>query len=406
MMNYINTITSGHNYAFRLIMCLCWTVLVLSHWNKFDYQFNALLFLVTLLIYQGITLLPIIYRRIFLWQRALGGSVMFVDATLTALLLIFIDYNYIISLSILMGFLVVHLSTINTLTTVSILGFCLAFIVNNFYPFPSVEITSLIESIALTLMLGLYALFIFIKKNDNQTLSDQLDNQIAMTRDLSLRNFKLSKYLSPVLSKSISANTKVQVWAEEKPLTIFFSDMQGFSELSEQLSPEELTWLMNSYLTEMCEIAFRFNGTLDKIMGDSLMIFFGDPNSRGEEHDAISCVCMAISMIQAMDNLRQRWKAKGIEDPPNLRIGINSGICKVGNFGTEHHLEYTVLGSAVNLASRLESMAGLNEIILSKTTYDLVKKRIHCVEKESAQLKGFADKVRVFKAVKIYKNED
>ena len=100
------------------------------------------------------------------------------------------------------------------------------------------------------------------------------------------------------------------------------------------------------------------------------------------------------------------FRSKGIEDPPNLRIGINSGICKVGNFGTEHHLEYTVLGSAVNLASRLESMAGLNEIILSKTTYDLVKKRVHCVEKESAQLKGFADKVRVFKAVKIYKNED
>jgi adenylate cyclase len=386
-------------------MCLCWTVLVLSHWDKFNYQFSALLFLAILLVYQSATLLPIFYRRVLLWQRTLGYAVAFLDALLTGLLITFIDHNYAISISLLIGFLVVYMNPINSMSAIAILGIVLVLLFDFFCPCPSVQITPLMEAIVLTLILGFYALYILIKHNHDQAIVDQLEHEVSVNRELTLRNFKLSKYLSPVLSKSISAGTQVQVWAEEKPLTIFFSDMQGFSKLSEQLSPEMLTWLMNSYLTEMCEIAFRFNGTLDKVMGDSLMIFFGDPQSRGEQNDAISCVCMAISMIEAMENLKKRWIAKGIEEPPNLRIGINSGICKVGNYGSEDRLEYTVLGSAVNLASRLESLAGLNEIILSETTYNLVKKRVRCIEKDSAHLKGFTEKVRIFKAVNIYKNQ-
>ena len=99
-------------------------------------------------------------------------------------------------------------------------------------------------------------------------------------------------------------------------MTIFFSDMQGFSELSEQLSSEKLTWLINSYLAEMSEIIFRFGGTLDKVIGDSLMVFFGDPNSRGKKNDAVACVCMAISMNNAMQDLKKRWIANGISNPP------------------------------------------------------------------------------------------
>jgi class 3 adenylate cyclase len=85
----------------------------------------------------------------------------------------------------------------------------------------------------------------------------------------------------------------------------------------------------------MSEIAFRFGGTVDKVIGDSIMVFFGDPESRGVQSDAVRCVSMAIAMRKAMQELQLRWQAEGIEQPTGLRMGINSGVCKVGNFGTE-----------------------------------------------------------------------
>ncbi len=110
---------------------------------------------------------------------------------------------------------------------------------------------------------------------------------------------------------------------------------------------------LHVYLTEMTEIVLRFGGPLDKIIGDSIMVFFGDPESRGIENDTLSCVSMALTMRTAMAKLKTRWRVTGIENPPSLRMGINTGLCKVGHFGTERLLTYTLLGRSVNLASRL-----------------------------------------------------
>ena len=126
-------------------------------------------------------------------------------------------------------------------------------------------------------------------------------------------------------------------------MTVFFSDMEGFTKLAEELDPEQLTSLLNTYLTEMSEIAFRFGGTVDKVIGDAIMVFFGDPESRGVRADAMSCVSMAVAMQQAMKS-SVALAAEGIANPPALRMGINSGACKVGNFGTENRLDYTLLG--------------------------------------------------------------
>jgi len=380
--------------------------LLLNSWNKIHYQFGTLIFLVALLVYQAFTLLPIVFKQAFLWQRIFGYAVCFLDSMLTGLLIVFVDNHYAVSLTLLIGISVVYIGAMNGKSLTAIVGFCLVLLTSNFYTYPSVEITPLSEVIILSLLLGTYMLHVLIKHKHNQMISDQLDYQISSNRELTLRNFKLSKYLPPVLSKSIKTGTQVYVQADEKPLTIFFSDMQGFSELSEELSPEKLTWLINSYLKEMSEIIFRFGGTLDKVIGDSLMVFFGDPNSRGKKNDAVACVCMAISMNNAMQDLKKRWIANGISNPPSLRIGINSGICKVGNFGAENRLEYTVLGSAVNLASRLESIAELNEILLSESTYKLVKDRVHCIKKSSADIKGCSDKVALYRAGDIYQNAE
>ena len=318
--------------------------------------------------------------------------------------MVFVDSNYAISLVLLFGISVVYISSMNAHSLNAIVAIILIILTSHFYSYPAIKITPIVESIVLTILLGSYMIYVIIRQKYHQVISEKLDYQITVNRELSLWNFKLSKYLSPVLSKSIRTGTQVHVQAEEKPMTIFFSDMQGFSELSEQLSSEKLTWLINSYLAEMSEIIFRFGGTLDKVIGDSLMVFFGDPNSRGKKNDAVACVCMAISMNNAMQDLKKRWIANGISNPPSLRIGINSGICKVGNFGTENRLEYTVLGSAVNLASRLESIAGLNEILLSESTYMLVKERVHCDIKCTATIKGHSNKVTLYKAKNIFQN--
>ena len=401
-MNYTNNF--GLSYSFRLLICLFWAVLLIHCWDKLQYQFDALVFLTTIIVYQAITLLPIVLYRYSSWQNIFSYMVSFIDTVLACLLIVFVDNNYIISLALLIGILVVYISSMNAHCLSAIIGILIIMLTNNFYTYPTIQITPIVESIILTLLLGSYMLYVLIKQKHNQIISDQLDYQKTVNRELTLWNFKLSKYLSPVLSKSIKTGTQVHVQAKEKSLTIFFSDMQGFSELSEELTPEKLTWLINSYLAEMSEIIFRFGGTLDKVIGDSLMVFFGDPNSRGEKNDAVACVCMALSMNAAMQDLKKRWIANGISNPPSLRIGINSGICKVGNFGTENRLEYTVLGSAVNLASRLESIAGLDEILLSESTYMLVKDRVQCDMKNTAMIKGHSNKVTLYKATNIYKN--
>jgi adenylate cyclase len=235
-------------------------------------------------------------------------------------------------------------------------------------------------------------------------LAEQHDSVRRQNEWLTLRTFRLSKYLSPPLRKAILTGKDVRAETQEKTLTIFFSDMAGFTKLAEELDPEQLTSLLNTYLTEMSEIAFRFGGTIDKVIGDSIMVFFGDPESRGVRSDAVTCVSMAIAMRKAMEDLQLRWHKEGIERPPALRMGINSGLCKVGNFGTENRLDYTLLGRAVNLASRLESSAESNEILLSEDTYGLVKDTIHCIDKGQISIKGFSEAVNVYSAIDLHKH--
>lgn len=204
------------------------------------------------------------------------------------------------------------------------------------------------------------------------------------------RIFQLSEYLSPTVRRAILSGVQLKQEPEEKQVTVFFSDIVGFTSLSEQLSPDELSTFLNTYLEEMSKIAARFGGTIDKIMGDSIMVFFGDPESRGIQNDAVSCVSMALAMKKSMEELQLRWQGNGMENPPSIRIGINSGLCKVGNFGSTYYLNYTLLGRSVNLASRLETAANEGEILISLSTYNLVKHKIHCVSKGEVFASGFS----------------
>lgn len=215
-------------------------------------------------------------------------------------------------------------------------------------------------------------------------------------------SLKLSKYLSPQIYDSIfSGRQAAGISTQRKKLTIFFSDIADFTQTTDSLESEELTSLLNHYLTEMSKIALRHGGTIDKYIGDAILAFFGDPESRGVREDALACVRMAIEMQRRMSELQLEWRNVGAEKPFQLRIGINTGFCTVGNFGSEDRMDYTVIGGEVNLAARLQSNAELGGILMGHETYSLVKNDISAEEMAPITVKGFHAPVQVYRVLGI-----
>ena len=229
----------------------------------------------------------------------------------------------------------------------------------------------------------------------NSKLEQANDLVTEKNKELEALSTKLSKYLSPQVYSSIFAGSKeVKIASSRKKLTIFFSDIADFTATTDDLESEELTVLLNHYLTEMSEIALAHGATIDKYIGDAILAFFGDPETRGVEKDAIACVDMAIAMQRRMRELQAEWRDRGLQKPFQLRVGINTGYCTVGNFGSEDRMDYTIIGGEVNLASRLQSHAELGGILLSHETYSLVKDHVMAEERSPIQAKGIAKPVR------------
>ena len=235
-------------------------------------------------------------------------------------------------------------------------------------------------------------------------------NKILSTQNNELETLssKLSKYLSPQVYDSIfSGKSDVKIRADRKYLTVFFSDIVSFTEISDQLEPEILTKSLNVYLNEMAMIAISSGATIDKYIGDAIMAFFGDPETLGIKGDAKRCVEMAIEMQKKAEILRNSLKEIGVTRPFNIRCGINSGMCTVGNFGSENRLDYTAIGNQVNLASRLESNANSGEILVSEETMNLTQDKFRFRPNKEIKVKGFARPINTFTVLgKIQDGED
>ena len=225
--------------------------------------------------------------------------------------------------------------------------------------------------------------------------------------ELEVLSRKLGKYLSPQIYQSIFAGTRdTELETSRKKLTIFFSDIVGFTARTDNMEAEDLTYLLNSYLNKMAELVLKHGGTLDKFVGDAILVFFGDPESKGIKEDALACIAMALEMREALTDLHKEWVKHGIESPIQVRMGVTTGYCSVGNFGSDNRMDYTIIGNQVNLASRLESAADPNQILVSQDTWTLIKKTIHCSQKEAIRVRGFDQPVPVYEVVNFHHRLD
>jgi PAS domain S-box-containing protein len=211
---------------------------------------------------------------------------------------------------------------------------------------------------------------------------------------------KLAKYLAPQVYDSIfTGQQDVKIVSKRKKLTVCFSDLVGFTEITDKMESEDLTQLLNHYLTEMSKIALQYGATIDKYVGDAIVMFFGDPTTLGVREDALACVQMAIAMQRRVCELAEEWRNSGIETPLQARIGIHTGYCTVGNFGSEDRMDYTMVGGTVNLASRLEHEAPPGGVLISFETYALVKDDVRCEERGRVRVKGIAHPVATYAVV-------
>ena len=237
------------------------------------------------------------------------------------------------------------------------------------------------------------------KEREKLYEKSKIDNQIIEEKSAQLENLatRLAKYLSPQIYKSIFEDKQeVKSVHARKNLTIFFSDIIKFTDLTDTMEPEKLAKVINSYLSEMTTIAVKSGGTIDKFIGDAIMVFFGDPETEGEVQDALKCVEMAVLMRQRVEELQKHWKKMGVTNGLGIRMGISTGFCTVGNFGSDLRLDYTVLGSPVNLAARLQSAAERNGILIDENTNNLINDVVQTEKNNTITPKGFVRPIDTF----------
>ncbi len=223
---------------------------------------------------------------------------------------------------------------------------------------------------------------------ENSQLTDRIRREAVV-----LNNFQ--RYFAPDLAEEIASQAEaVQLGGTKRPVVVFFSDIRGFTTLSEAMNPDEIASLLTEYFTEMVEIVFENGGTLDKFMGDAIMALWGAPIAH--EDDADRAMRAALEQQETLATLNEKWASEGRQQV-QIGIGINFGEVFAGNIGSDRRLEYTVIGDAVNTASRLCSKAGPGEILISEPFYRTLKKPPKVEALEPLQLKGKSHAVAVYR---------
>ncbi len=228
----------------------------------------------------------------------------------------------------------------------------------------------------------------------------QSEQLAQLTEQVTHANELISRYVAAQVAERILAGDSAAIERHERrKLTLFFSDIRGFTEISERLDPEDLSAILGDYLSEMSRIVEKYGGTIDKFVGDAIMVFFGAPAATTDQDHALRAVRMAIEMQERMATLPERWRRHAIGAVFEIRIGINTGHASIGNFGSEGLMDYTAIGRHVNLAARLQASCEPGRILISYPTWLLVQDEIRCTPKGEIRVKGVRDPVTVYEVV-------
>ncbi|HBC75647.1 MAG TPA: hypothetical protein DC017_12510 [Candidatus Wallbacteria bacterium] len=215
-------------------------------------------------------------------------------------------------------------------------------------------------------------------KNFASAVSVAVENTkliMAIKRERSIRN-NMERYLSPNLIDQLTQTSgELKLDGEKREISVMFADIKNFTKMSEQLKVEEVFSMLNKTFSEITQIIFKHDGTLDKFIGDAVMAFFGAPMKHDD--DPVRSVMTAVEIIETVKRMADEYRSEfGVE--VSFSIGINTGEAIVGNVGSLDRMEYTAIGDTVNLAARLQAKAGYNEIVINESVYNLVKDRFRC----------------------------
>ena len=212
--------------------------------------------------------------------------------------------------------------------------------------------------------------------------------------DVSKLKNTFKRYVSKqVVDEILDDETKLNLGGEEREITVLFSDIRGFTSMAENMNPEEVVSTLNEHFKEMIEIVFKYNGTLDKIVGDQLMIVFGAPISNKD--DTTRAINTALDMQSKVKAINKTRAKKGAE-PVFIGIGVNKGLAVSGNIGSDERMDYTIIGDTVNLGARLCSVAKPSEILISKSVYNEIKTDFECKTLKPISVKGKKEKISIY----------
>ncbi|MFC1631933.1 CHASE2 domain-containing protein [Candidatus Omnitrophota bacterium] len=205
-----------------------------------------------------------------------------------------------------------------------------------------------------------------------------------------------------VMEEILKDPAKLKLGGERKELSVLFSDIRSFTTYSENHQPEEVVGILNEYLDTMTKVILKHNGTLDKYVGDEIVAVFGAPSASVETDHAQRAVAAAVDMLKELKQLQEKWHSEG-KQPLDIGIGINTGPMLVGNIGSTERMDYTVIGDAVNLGSRIEGLTReyKNHLIISEFTYAYVKDMVEAKQLEAVKVKGKQKPVMIYEVLNL-----
>ncbi len=240
-----------------------------------------------------------------------------------------------------------------------------------------IEMQEFLITFQFTLTLVPLALFLFYDYWERKRLEEQKDK-------IRIKTF-FERYVNPKIINELLKKEKLELKGKRKRITVFFMDIRGFTKMSEKMKAEEVVEVLNHYFDISTSIIFKYDGTVDKFVGDCVMALFNAPTDvKDHELKAVNAA------IEIQNEIRKHGKVE-------TGIGIHTGDAVVGNIGSKHKIDYTAIGDTVNTASRLEGQTKSGEVVVSKEVYDKVKHKFPTKHKEKAKLKGKSKPVEIYR---------